>query len=170
MHETVGWLQEHEKFILPILEPVSSYFSIPRLDDKPQDPILQTIHSSPARSRSLHDPPAQPPSTPAFHRAQVSLDASTQISKPALTPLWNEASLPHPQDVVSVSVVLIRGLGVIQCTRQDRSLSWGPNPPSSSQSSPFLTEQHPSVLGSLQNWSVLSNISTKTGQSKNKNR
>ncbi|KAH0827747.1 Spc98 family-domain-containing protein [Lanmaoa asiatica] len=130
--ETVGWLQEHEKFMLPVLEPISSYFSIPRLDDKPQDPIVRIIKLPTQSTTPLHKSPASP-SSPALSRAKVSSDVSTQASKPVLTPLWNEVSVTHPRDV-------------------DRSMSWGPNPPLNNRNSPFLTEQHSSFLGSLQNW------------------
>lgn len=108
-HETVGWFQEHEKFILPILEPISSYFSIPRLDDKPQDPIVHTIQSLPVQSvgGTLHDSAAQPLPSPAQSRSKLSSDVST---KPVLPPLWHEASLTHPQDVVSLPFVTTRGV------------------------------------------------------------
>jgi hypothetical protein len=109
-HKTVGWLQEHEKFMLPVLEPISSYFSIPQLDDKPQDPIVQTIQSLPAQPGALHDSPAQPLSSRTQSRAKLSSDLSTQVSKPVLTPLWTEPSLTHPQDVVSVPFVIICGV------------------------------------------------------------
>jgi hypothetical protein len=98
-HETVGWLQEHEKFMLPVLEPIPSYFSIPRLDDKPQDPIVQTL----PLLVQAGDSPALPLSS---LDAKVSPDVSTQVSKPVLTPLWNEALASHPRDVVSLLFVI----------------------------------------------------------------
>lgn len=114
-HETVGWLQEHEKFMLPVLEPISSYFSIPHLDDKPQDPIVQTIQLParlPAQSETPSYNSAALPSSPAPSRTKVSSDGSTQVSKPVLTSMWNE--LPYPRDVVSTPFVINRG--VIQYT------------------------------------------------------
>ncbi|KAG6378048.1 Spc98 family-domain-containing protein [Boletus reticuloceps] len=127
-----GWLGEHEKFILPTLEPISAYFSIPRLGNKPQDPIVQTIQL-PVQSGALHNSlPAEPPSSPALSRAKVSSSVFAQVSKPEFTSLWNDASFHHLRDV-------------------DRSMSWSPNAPSSNRTSPFLTEQNPSLLGSLQN-------------------
>lgn len=103
-HEmAVGWLQKHEKFMLPVLEPIPSHFSIPRLDDKPQDPIVQTLQL-PAQSGIPHDSPALPLLSP---DAKVSSDVPTQVSKPVLT-LWNEASLAHPRDVVSPPFVITR--------------------------------------------------------------
>ena len=105
-HETVGWLQEHEKFTLPVLEPIPSYFSIPRLDDKPQDPIVQSLQL-PAQSGTLHDSDS-PPLELSSPGAKVPSDVSTQVSKPVLTPLWNEALLPHPRDVVSLPFVITR--------------------------------------------------------------
>lgn len=99
-HETVEWLPEHERFILPALEPISSYFSIPPLNDKPQDPIVQTI-LSPAQSRApLHGPPS-----PTASHSRVSPDASAQGFKPVSPLLWNEASLLDPQDIVSLPKV-----------------------------------------------------------------
>lgn len=103
----VGWLQEHEKFILPVLEPIPSYFSIPTLNDKPQDPIIQTIQS-PVQSQGL-TPPHNSPS-PALSHPNGSSHVSVQVSKPMLTPLWNEVSLHRPQDVVSMPFVIPRGV------------------------------------------------------------
>ncbi|KAG9316487.1 hypothetical protein JVU11DRAFT_2526 [Chiua virens] len=87
VHNTIGWLQEHEKFTLPTLEPVSSYFSIPRLDDRPQDPIVRTIQPLVQSSPVLPLPPVT-----------VDPDVSIQI-KPTLSTLWKDASLPRSQDV-----------------------------------------------------------------------
>lgn len=110
-HEAVGWLQEHENFMLPVLEPVSSHFSITHLDDKPQDPIVQTIQSParlPAQSGTPPHNSAALPSSPAPSRTKVSSDVSTQLSKPVLTSMWNE--LPYPRDVVSVPFVITHGV------------------------------------------------------------
>lgn len=116
--QTVEWLQEHEGFTLPALKPISSCFSIPRLDDKPQDPIVQTL-LVPAQSRTpLHDSLVLPLSPVPSGVKVLPSDISTQDSKSPLAsaPLWKEASLFHTQDIVSAVFMIQVVVTVIKWT------------------------------------------------------
>ncbi|KAF9244855.1 Spc98 family-domain-containing protein [Melanogaster broomeanus] len=132
MVREIEWSGEDEGFSLSILPPILPHFFIPRLNDKPQDPIIQTIcldkttgiHNSnqPALLMSLVPP-----------RHTIPSNALTHTTKPVHS-LWNEAALLGPR-----------------CP--DRTVSWDTarkhnvkiNP-----GVPFLTEQPTKVFGSVQ--------------------
>ncbi|KIK92822.1 hypothetical protein PAXRUDRAFT_829603 [Paxillus rubicundulus Ve08.2h10] len=127
------WLGEDERFSLLALPPLIPHFSIPRLNDEPQDPIFRTVCvNERTGTYSSSRPPSLGPLVPSHHNT-LPPDAQAHTATPVLS-LWNEAALLDPQDL-------------------DHTVSWDTIPKSSVEenlNAPFLTEQPRNTFGSVQ--------------------
>ncbi|KIJ67680.1 hypothetical protein HYDPIDRAFT_173488 [Hydnomerulius pinastri MD-312] len=133
MTHSAQWPGDDERFSLPVLAPILPHFFIPRLDDKPQDPIVQTIdldRTTALPELSLYSLPTTlvPP-----HHPVPPLEPLPQTTKPVLS-LWSQAAIHRSQDV-------------------DHAVSWDAarkHKETTNPKTPFLTEQSPSVFDSVQ--------------------
>ncbi|KAF9227468.1 hypothetical protein BS17DRAFT_775536 [Gyrodon lividus] len=134
MVRKIEWPIEDESFSLPILPPVLPHFFVPRLNEKPQDPIFETIDLDKTTGMQKSNLLALlKPLIPSGHTA-LSPDAQTHPSKLVHSSLWHEAALLDPQDPDhTVSWDTIRKYNVEE----------NPN-------APFLTEQPTNTFGLVQ--------------------
>ncbi|KIM61598.1 hypothetical protein SCLCIDRAFT_869220 [Scleroderma citrinum Foug A] len=135
-HPTLGSLtieDDSDVLSLGTLPPLAPRFFLPRLQDKPHDPICDGIefgrsalNASECDSDSLFPRPRSPPHTASVEKSPV--------------PLWRQA-LMHP-------------------FHEDRTLSWVGDHPfkiSDSVKTPFLTEQPAPLYDLVHHRSALSN-------------
>ncbi|KAF8844752.1 hypothetical protein BDN67DRAFT_1052727 [Paxillus ammoniavirescens] len=127
------WSGEDEMFSLPTLPPLFPHFFIPRLDDKPQDPIFNTVCVNGRTGIHISSRPAPLSPLVSPHYTTLPPGAQAHTATPMLS-LWNEAALLDPQDL-------------------DHTVSWDTIPKCTVKenlNTPFLTEQPWSTFRSVQ--------------------